>query len=350
MRICLVKLSAIGDIVMTLPTVKTILKEIPKAELTWVIGKDVYSLVRDVADVNFIPVSKAKNLSDAMRNRHLFDGMQFDVLLAMHSSMSAHLFYPWIKAKRKIGFDRKRSRDLHGLFVNERISYKREHAVDMYLRFLEKLGVRKFHRDSKIPLKREEYEKAEELIPKEPFFALNPFSKKLPCVWEYDKYVEAAKRIQEQYGLKTVITGGPGETAYCEKMAKEIEGSISLCGKTTLREMAAVLEKAEFLISPDTGPAHIASAMGTPVIALFALTRPEITGPYGSLDTVVNKFDDAIQKFNPSMYEKRDQIMRNHIEGAMKLIEVGDVMAQAEKVMSASDRAESQNLCGAPSA
>ena len=273
---------------------------------------------------------------------------KFDILFGMHASMSAHFFYPMIKAKRKIGMDRKRSRDFHGLFVSERIEYKREHAVEMYMQFPKKIGVENFHYDARIPLGKEDYESAQNIVGEGEYFVVNPGSKKLSCMWEFESYVKTIKKIVNAYGIRPVITGGPNEVFYCKRLAKEIPEALCISGQTSLRELTAILEHATFMISPDTGPAHIASAMGTPVVGLFALTRPEITGPFYSQETVINKFDEAILKLNPKKFSYRESIIRNHLDGAMKLIHVDEVMRMVDRIMRVSSLEVSQSQYDVP--
>src|SRR4051812_16568671 len=105
MKICFVRLSALGDIVMMLPFVRTLQKAYPEAELTWVISKALYPIVETLEGVRFIQVDKVRSLKDLLTTYHLFKGERFDLLLAMQSSLSANLIYPFIRAERKIGFD-----------------------------------------------------------------------------------------------------------------------------------------------------------------------------------------------------------------------------------------------------
>ena len=119
MRIGIVRLSALGDLVMCLPLIATLKKSFPNAEITWIIEDKFYPLFDKIDSIQFIPVSKIRSLSDWIHTKKMLKNERFDVLLCCQASMSANLLYPMIKAKRKIGYDKMRSKDFHNLFIHE---------------------------------------------------------------------------------------------------------------------------------------------------------------------------------------------------------------------------------------
>lgn len=329
MRICLVRLSALGDIVMCLPLIRTLQKNFPSAEITWVIGKPFYPLLQKLEGINFIPMPKIKSLGDLIQAKKMVQSYEFDVLLATQASLSSNLLYPLIKAKRKIGYDRFRSRDFHGLFVKERIPFHKEHTVEGFLRFAQAIGASEGSLDGSIPLGFEEEAWAAQFS--NPYFVINPCSSKREKDWNYNRYLPVIKHVRENLGLIPILTGGPSDKAVCDKLEKE-SGCINLCAKTSLRELAALLKGAKFLLAPDTGPAHIASAFGTPVIGLFAPTSPLLTGPYFSQDYIINKHPEALTLYAKAKEKRLGWNVRIYHKDAMDLITIDDVTQKIDSL------------------
>ncbi len=324
MHICIVRLSALGDIVMCLPLIKTLQKNFPNAKISWVIGKPFHPLLQDLIGVDFIPMPKIKSVSDWLFAKKLLQNYKFDVLLATQASLSANLLYPLISAKRKIGYDSLRSKDFHGLFVNERIAFHKEHTVDGFLRFARAIGATEMCYECKIPLAQE--------YKSDPYFVINPCSSKRAKDWNYENYLPIIRYVKEKYGLIPILTGGPSDHSVCEQLAKD-SSCLNLAGKTSLKELASILKSAQFVVSPDTGPAHIASALGTPVIGLFAPTSSKITGPYFSSSTIIDKHDEVLKRFATAKQKALAWNVRIYDKNAMDLITVGDVIEKIDQII-----------------
>ena len=219
MHICIVRLSALGDIVMCLPLIKTLQKNFPEAKISWVIGKSFYPLLDKLEGINLIPIPKIKSFKDLLFAKKILKDYKFDVLLATQASFSAHLLYMLIKAKRKIGYDRFRSKDFHGLFVKERIGFHKEHTVEGFLRFAKTIGAKEMNFDSDIPLGKEETTWAAQF--KTPYFVINPCSSKRAKDWGYNNYPLVIKYVMEKYGWVPILTGGPSDASVCDLIEKE---------------------------------------------------------------------------------------------------------------------------------
>ena len=327
MRICIVRLSSLGDIVMCLPMIRTIQKSFPAAEISWVIGDSFYPLLEKLDGINFIPLPKIKSFKEFLFAKKILKSYRFDILLAMQASFSAHLIYSLINAKRKIGYDRFRSRDFHGLFVNERIPFFKEHTVEGFVRFATTIGAREVSFDGGIPLGLKEVEWAKQF--QSPYFVINPCSSKREKNWSFGNYLPIIEYVINKYGLMAVVTGGSLDKAGCDQIANA-SGCLNLCGKTSLRELAALLKGSKFLLAPDTGPAHIASALGTPVIGLFAPTSSLLTGPYFSKDQVVDKHSEVLDRLASTKEKKLGWNVRIYHKEAMDLISIDDVIQKIE--------------------
>ena len=299
-KICLVRLSAIGDVCHAAAMVTRIRQQWPDAELTWVIGKIEYQLVRLIPDVRFVVFDKAekqqavKKLRDTLRNDH------FDALLMMQVALRANLAARVIRAKRRIGFDWARSKELHWWFTNERIA-PREHAhvIDGFMGFADKLGVPAAPLSWDIPLESTAREWAAAQAAKlGPFVVISPAASKAARNWSAAGYADIASRLADK-GYQVVVCGGPGklDRDLADAIKQQCQHSLyDLVGATSLHQMAALLSHARLVIAPDTGPAHIAAAMGTPVVGLYAHSNPRRTGPVNNLQHVISVYDTAIAR------------------------------------------------------
>jgi heptosyltransferase I len=145
--------------------------------------------------------------------------------------------------------------------------------------------------------------------------------------------IYVARQIVEDYGRSLVLTGGKRDIEGCETIRKAVGSKAhNFAGKTTLRQLAALMEQAAFLISPDTGPAHIASAMKTPVIGLFATSPSKGTGPYFSTEFVIDKYDEALLRFG-GVKDSEKRFGRIYQVGVMDLITKDEVLAKVEQVL-----------------
>ncbi len=336
--ICILRLSAIGDISHTLPTVRTLQEHWPETELTWIIGKTEYSLVSDIEGINFIVFDKNQKLASYARIRKQLQNCTFDVLLHMQMSLRSSLLSLFINAKYKLGFDRKRAKDLQWLFTNEKITYKpRQHVVDSFFCFTEALGIQKHSLRWDIPIPNAAIKSASELIPSDgPMLVISPCSSMAYRNWLIDRYAAVADYAVEKYNLNVIITGGPSaiEKHYAREISSLTKHPVdNLVGKTSLKQLLFILKQAKLVISPDAGPAHLATAVGTPVLGLYATTNPDRARAYLSNDYVVNKYPDAIrEKFGKEV----DEIpwgTRVRDEGTMARITTKEVISMLDRAM-----------------
>lgn len=300
-RIAIMRLSAMGDCVMMVPTVRALQRAYPDADITWIISRPMHALLEGLSGVRFIVIDKPRSLKDYWTLRKLFSADQFDVLLATQANMRVNCIYPFIKAKRKIGFDNTRSRDGHRFFVNEQILFKDNHLLESFLQFAKHIGADV----SGVPMwdlaiDDAAHQFAHEHLGEGKWLAVNPSASKPHRNWSLDKMVELIDRAVERFGVKVVLTGGPGaqEVAMSDEVARRAQSDcLVLTGKTTLKQLAAVLAQVDVLVAPDTGPVHLATAMGTPVVGLYADVSPRLSGPYLSQSLVVDQYPVALKTF-----------------------------------------------------
>ena len=335
--ICLLRLSAIGDIVHTLPVFNTLRQVWPDTKITWIIGKVEYELVKDIAGVEFIIFDKKAGLTAYKNLHHQLKNKKFDVLLHMQMSFRSSIINLLIKSKIKVGFDRKRAKDGQWLFTNKKIKYiPKQHVMDSLFGFIEAIGIidKKYVWD--IPIPEHTQSSAEKLLGEiSNYIIISPCSSKDYRNWNIQGYSAIADYISEKYHCSVVLTGGNSkiENDYADSISENCKSKpINLIGKTNLKQLLAIINGAKAVISPDSGPAHIATAVTTPVIGLYATTNPDRARPYLSSDWVINRYTDAINKKYNTSVENMPWGTRVRDLWAMDLISVEDVKAKIDQL------------------
>ena len=341
-RICLVRLSALGDITHVLPTLRTLQHHWPETRITWVIGKSEYALVKDIKNIEFITVDKSAGLAAYFDVRRQLKHHHFDILFHLQLAIRASLLCGLIPAKIKLGFDKTRAKDLQWLFSNQRIhpASVRQHVVDSFLEFPKHFGL--------APIMQWQLPVAETAI-NSLKQQLDHHGKKILVInacaiaksrnwrnWTAEGYATVADYAAEKLSMRVVLSGGPN--ALEKNMADKItllcqRKPLNLVGKTSIAELVALLKLADVVIAPDTGPAHIANAVNTPVIGLYAATNPQRAGPYQFQQYVVNKYPQALQKYYGLKVEDAACGQRIRNDECMALIQPEAVIQMLEKVL-----------------
>jgi heptosyltransferase I len=342
---CILRLSAIGDTCHALPVVRTLQRVWPQTRLTWVIGKVEASLMSGIDGVELVELDKSAGAGGFLDVRRRLAGRRFDLLLMMHASMRANLVSLMIGAEVRLGFDRSRARDYQWLFSNARIRARGgEHVMDGLFGFAEALGIPERTLRWDIPVAEEDRAFAERCIPSgRRAVIISPCSSQRfrnYRNWRIENYAALADHAARAHGASVVLTGGPTdlEERYAAgicNLARQARPS-SLVGKTTLKQLLALLDRADVLICPDSGPAHMATAVGTPVIGLYATSNRMRTGPYLSQRWVVDHYPDAVRKEFGVEVDRLPWGARVRDPDAMDLIKVGEVTARLDQLFAAS--------------
>ncbi len=336
--LCIIRLSAIGDVCHTVPVVRALQDAWPSAALTWVIGRTEHSLLQGLGGVEFIVLDKARGLAGYADVRRALRRRRFDALLHMHASARANLVSLLVKSPLRIGFDRARARDQQWLFTNLKLPARRErHVMDGLFEFAELLGVQ--HGAPRWDLATG----ADDVAAIEPYLAHGkPTLVISPCTgqrfrnyrnWRVESYAEVADYAAQRYGAQVLVTGG--STAVEHRYGRDIAAfaksqPTNLIGKTTLKQLVALLARASVVLCPDSGPAHMATAVGTPVVGLYATSNRHRTGPYFSQHLVVDKYPEAVAKEFGRPIETLRWGQRVRDPAAMSLITVADVTAKLD--------------------
>ena len=301
-KIGVFRLSALGDVLMFLPTVRALQRAYPDATIYWIISNPAYQLLQNIDDIVFIVIDKPKGLSDYWRLYQKLKTYDFDVLLAAQASFRAHTIIPMLKAKTKIGYDRKRGQEGHGLVVDKTIAYREVHTLEGFMQFAEALGIDDLHVEWRLPLepKALEWVNAEMMtfVEPGPLVLINPCASKPERSWHLQGYLEVITYLKAHFQANIILCGGPSR--HDREMADAILAQHKLpdyVGKTRLPELLALISKSDLVLCPDTGPAHMAAALGKRVISLHGVTKPEISGPYGQVAHCVNAYPEALALF-----------------------------------------------------
>ena len=337
LRIAIVRFSALGDVVMVFAAVRALQRCLPGASITWVTSPLAYSLLKGMEGINFEVVDKPRSLADYRAFYHAFRHRQFDVVLAMQANLRINLLYPALHAPIKIGFDRIRAREGQWLFCNRRIPFRDSHLVDSFLSFVETLAGKPASAIWDLPVDESDMSWAREQLNKlpKPWVAIHPHASKSERNWLPERYGEVIEEAVSRWKCGVLLTGGnsPAEQALCERLAQIAPGhTLNLCGKTSPKQLAALLGLVDVVIAPDTGAVHIARAMGTPVIGLYAVASSKLTGPYQHMEYCVDRYPQAVEKYLGKNVEHLAWNTRVHHPDAMSLIEVSDVMRQLDRL------------------
>jgi heptosyltransferase I len=336
--VCILRLSALGDTCHVVPVIRALQRAWPGTKLTWIIGKAESRLMKLIDDVEFITVDKRAGLAARRDLRARLRGRRFDVLLHMQLSIRASLVSRLVPATVRLGFDRARARELQWLFTNARIAPRsREHVLDSFLGFVEALGVRDRTLRWDVPLPADAIEYAHRLIPDaRPTLVMSPCSSHPLRNWRAEHYAAIADHAVRRHGMRVILAGGPTSLERLTGEAIERSAHVPLVnqiGRDTLPQMLALLARATALIAPDSGPAHMATMTGTPVIGLYAATNPARTGPYLSRRWCVNAYPQAALRFRGRPAEQLPWTEKIEEPGVMDLIEVAQVTAKLDELL-----------------
>jgi len=334
--LCLLRLSALGDVTHVVPLVRTLQRHWPQARLHWVIDKGGFKLLEGLEGVTFHTYDKKTGLAGMRALRAELPAEGFDALLQMQVALRANLLSAFIRARRRIGYDRSRSKDLHGLVINERIPDRPGiHVLDAIGSFCEPLGLKQTGVTWDLPVPADAHAWARAQWPTDAMrtLVISPCSSHERRNWYADRYAAVADHAAAQ-GWRIVLCGGRSDL---ERLtADAIIGAmrapvLDLVGKDTLKQLPALLARADLVMTPDSGPMHIANAMGTAVLGLHAASNPLRSGPYSSVRYCVDRYDDAARRYRGRPASELKWGAKIEHDGVMALISVDDAIAAFER-------------------
>ena len=291
-NILIVKPSSLGDVVHTLPLLKDLRMGFPDAHIAWLIKRQYAGILEGNPYLNEIIPWEWDGFELIKKLRESRFDLVIDVQGLFRSGFAAFLS----GAHERIGF--KNARELSPLFYTKRVSVPAMdiHAVDRYRLITDYLGIKQYPPDFTIIIDEQEKVCVERLLFEsgvkdgDILVMVNPSGRWQSKRWGTEKFASLCDVLSSEYGVKTVIIGGPEDIrTSCEVKTLMRTAPIITAGKTTIKGLAALLSKAKVLVTNDSGPMHIAAALNVPVVAIFGPTDPGRTGPYGKGHIVVRK-------------------------------------------------------------
>ena len=334
--ICILRISSLGDATHVVPVVRSLQDHWPGTKVSWIIGVQEHQLLRDLQGVEFIVFDKRGGWRAIRDLREKLHRRRFDILLHMQVAARANLLSRLVRAPLRLGWNRARSRDFHRFFVNQAVAdVPLQHQVEGFLEFPRALGLPVGRPRWDLPVSAEAMKWARaQLDPQREALVINPCSSHVLRNWSASHFALVADFAAAELGLQIVLSGGPSTLERDTGLAIEKSmrcDCLNLIGQDTLEQSKALLSQAALLLSPDSGPVHIASALGTPVLGLYAPTWSRRSGPYNSLDLCVDHYAAAARKFRRRGPEELRWGTRIEVAGVMDLIQPDEVIGKLQQ-------------------
>lgn len=300
LAICILRLSAIGDVCHTLAVVQAIQRRYPDARISWIIGKTEAGLMRGIENIELIPYDKKSGWKGIFTLWLQLADKRFDFLLNMQTAFRASIISLGIKADKKIGFNKDRAREAQWLFTDTKVEKTDSpHVLDGQMMFAKAIGVTDLTPRWNLPVSPADGEYAAQFIdPQRKNVLIAPCSSKREKDWGAERNAEIAEWLTAR-NVQVIIAGSPSayETETAAKIQQLAPNCVNIAGKTDLKQLAALIKRVDLVLAPDTGAAHIATTQNTPVIGLYAVHNPRRTAPYRDQEKVVSVYDQAVLEY-----------------------------------------------------
>lgn len=289
-RILIFNVNWLGDVIFSTAVIRNVRRNFPDSFIASVVPSRCYHILKDNPNLDEIIIfderDRHKSLIEKIRFIKLLKRKKFDVVYLLHRSMTRALICFLAGIPERVGHTSKK----RGFLLTKKIKPPDEnkmHRLDYYLDVIEKAGLRIEDRYTEFFVRDEDLKFAEEFLRKNNLqrqfvVALNAGGNWLPKRWPKENWALLADKLIEELDVRIVFTGGPLDT----KLVKEIEGlmrnkPVSACGLFNLKQMGAFLKKVDVFVTADSGPLHIANAVGAKkIITIFGPTDPLVTAPY----------------------------------------------------------------------
>lgn len=327
-RVGVVMVSTVGNAVHVLPVLNSIKRHHPESRITWIMQRASAELVRGHPAVDEIVVFERKRgVRGFLDVRRALAGRPFDVVLNLQAYLKAGLVGAAARAPVRLGYDRARARDLTWLFSTHRVPPRpRGHVQDEYLEFVEALGVPVRLEWGLGPTAEERARFAELLPPSDrPTVAVVVGTSKPEKEWPAERYAALVDRIQGDLGAQAVLVGarsGREEAAAAEIRRLAAEPPLDL-REWDLRRLVYLLDQADVLVSPDTGPLHVGVALGTPTVSLMGYTNPKRYGPYRRFhDLLVDAFGEPGEEYSAAAGNRPGRMERITVDAVAERVKL----------------------------
>lgn len=336
-KILVFNLNWLGDCLFSTPAIKAIRRVYPDSHISVIIPKNCFEILEGNPRINEIifydDKSTHKNIFSKLKFAQELRNKHFDIAIMFHRSFTRILLAYLAGIKERVGYYRKKT----GFLLTKKVPFLERdlvHRIDYFLNLVDSwLGVET--QDKKyeffVPEEAREYIKEflkDKVNEKDYLIALNPGGNWPPKRWPLDYFAKLADKLVDELNAKVVITGSPKDLDLAETISNLMcNKPIITCGKTNLKQLGALFERTDLVISCDSGPMHIAVSLGKKIIAIFGPTSPKISGPYDSGNYYILQKDIGchVPCFEMNCYDNR----------CMKAISVDDVFEQILKIKNA---------------
>jgi heptosyltransferase-1 len=308
-NILIVKTSAIGDVIHTLPSLWSLRAHFPEAHITWLVEESAADLVVGHPAVNRVLVARRKAWLKNLRSGRVFRAFsgflrfvrelrdtRYDLVIDFQGLLKSAMWVVLARGVRKAGFGRGMEHAEHSyLALNERVPAvdMNQHAIDRSLLLLKGIGVPAANIRYAVPISEQHESEVLTLLrgcgvhAEDRVVAMNPMARWPTKLWEAQSFATLADRLEDE-GIRVLFTGGQEDRPALDEIGRLMtRRHRRLDGRTSLNQLAALYRRAQVVVTTDSGPMHLAAAVGTPVVALFGPTAPWRTGPYGSNHVVL---------------------------------------------------------------
>lgn len=338
-RILLVRTDRIGDVLLSTPVIKALRDHYPHAYIAMMVAPYAKEVVEGNPWLDEVIIydkdAKHKSWRRTLKFSRNLAKKRFDLVIALHPTNRAHMVTFLAGIPKRLGYDRKLA-----ALLTDKIAHSKQlgekHELEYNLDFLRHLGIEAQDKRTHIPLKPESEKWAVELLEKENITAkdkllgIHPGASCPSKIWPVERLAQVADKLAEKYGFKVIILAGPKDLAKAEVTQKQMRHPVlNLAGKTSVSQMASILKRCALFISNDSGPVHIAGAVGTPVISIFGRAQkglsPKRWGPLGKRDRVLHKPPVGCVEC----------LAHNCVKGfaCLKAISVDDVVGAADEIL-----------------
>ena len=329
-RILITRLSHIGDCILTLPVVNAIRKQYPDAFIAWAVESPTQQLLEHHPEIDHIIQVPKSWMSKPGTWRQLRRDLRcedFDVAIDPQG-LTKSAMLGWLSgAPRRIGIKGRWGRELSPWLNNTLVETLSDHVVDRSMELLSKLDIESPQVEFNLPTVAEANQKIDTWLGNHKlnsFAVINPGASWRSKRWENDRFGTVASHLYQEHNLRTVITwAGDQEKAMAQQIFRLNNRGSVFAMPTSLNELASLISRAKFFVGCDTGPMHIATAVGTPCVGLYGTTRPQDSGAYGPQHVAVQKW------YQSGSCKKR----RGADNDAMRDIMASDVNAACDQMI-----------------
>jgi heptosyltransferase I len=329
-RVCIVMMSAVGDVVHVMPVLHSLKRANPNMRVTWVLQEGPATLVRGHPLVQDIVIFDRKaGLKGFLDIRRELASRQFDLVINLQVYFKAGIITSFTNAPVKLGFDRARARDMNWLFTTHKIApHAMQHVQDQYLEFNQWLGTPTDRVEWNLgPWNDEERGWQREFIAKfdRPIAPIVVATSKAEKDWAPERWAEVCDVLYHDFGLQPVLVGGksPRELAAEQViMARAKQKPVSALG-SGLRRLVGILDSAALVLSPDTGPLHITVALKRPVISLIGYSNPKRVGPYNwCRDLMIDAYGEPGEDYPVSMENRMGRLPQISVRDVLNKLQL----------------------------